>query len=81
MIVDGDLKHVILKCAAVNEIDLNVLETLGLINIRLKELGIDLSVSEAKGLVMDRLCRCDLPDQLMGKVNLSQLRSYCERTP
>lgn len=41
-------------CSAVNEIDLSALEPLELINVRLKELGIDLSLSEVRGPVMDR---------------------------
>jgi SulP family sulfate permease len=47
-------------CSAVNEIDLSALETLEAINIRLNELGIDLSLSEVKGPVMDGLARAHL---------------------
>ncbi|MEP3944590.1 sodium-independent anion transporter [Ascidiaceihabitans sp.] len=54
IIDDTDIKNVVLMCCAVNEIDLSALEPLELINVRLKELGIDLSLSEVKGPVMDR---------------------------
>jgi SulP family sulfate permease len=71
VIEDKGLKHVILMCSAINEIDLSALETLELINIRLRELGIDLSLSEVKGPVMDRLRRGHFLDRLTGKVYLS----------
>lgn len=76
-IVDGtDIKHVVLMCSAVNEIDLSALETLELINVRLKELGIDLSLSEVKGPVMDRLQRGGLLKHLTGRVYLSQFAAF-----
>lgn len=73
---DKDLKHVVLMCSAVNEIDMSALETLQLINIRLKELGIDLSLSEVKGPVMDRLRRGHLLEHLTGQVFLSQFEAF-----
>jgi SulP family sulfate permease len=73
---DKELKHVVLMCSAVNEIDLSALETLELINIRLKELGIDLSLSEVKGPVMDRLGRSHLVEHLTGRVYLSQYDAF-----
>jgi SulP family sulfate permease len=76
IIDDRDLKHVILMCSAINEIDLSALETLELINIRLKELGIDLSLSEVKGPVMDRLRRGALLEHLTGDVYLSQFAAF-----
>ena len=76
IIDDGDLKHVIWMCSSVNEIDLSALETLELINIRLKELGIDLSLSEVRGPVMDRLRRGALLEHLTGGVYLSQFEAF-----
>jgi SulP family sulfate permease len=66
------LKHVILMCPAVNEIDMSALESLEAINQRLKELGVRFHLSEVKGPVMDRLRRCDFFSHLNGKVFLSQ---------
>ncbi len=66
------LKHVILMCPAVNEIDMSALESLEAINERLKELGVRFHLSEVKGPVMDRLRRCDFFGHLNGKVFLSQ---------
>lgn len=76
VVKDKNLKHVILMCSAVNEIDLSALETLELINIRLQELGIDLSLSEVKGPVMDRLGRSHFLENLTGKVYLSQYDAF-----
>ncbi|NNK17493.1 MAG: sulfate permease, partial [Sulfitobacter sp.] len=68
IIDDKSLKHVVLMCSAVNEIDLSALETLEGINTRLKEMGITLSLSEVKGPVMDRLQRGDFLEHLTGAV-------------
>lgn len=76
VVEDKDLRHVVLMCSAVNEIDLSALETLELINIRLKEIGIDLSLSEVKGPVMDRLKQSAFLDRLTGQVFLSQFEAF-----
>ena len=73
---DRSVRHVVLMCSAVNEIDLSALETLEGINDRLKELGIDLSLSEVKGPVMDRLRRSQFLPHLTGQVYLSQFDAY-----
>jgi SulP family sulfate permease len=66
------VEHVILQCAAVNEIDLSALEALENIDHRLRERGISLHLSEVKGPVMDALKRTDFLDRLSGEVFLSQ---------
>ncbi len=66
------LKHVVLMCPAVNEIDMSALESLEAINERLKSLGVKLHLSEVKGPVMDRLKRTHFLDELSGEVFLSQ---------
>ncbi len=82
---DEKLKHVVLQCSAVNEVDLSALDTLQVINHRLKDSGIKLHLSEVKGPVMDRLQRSHFLDELSGKVFLSQyqaqeeLASVCTR--
>lgn len=68
----GDLKHVILMCSAVNEIDMSALESLEAINGRLKARGITFHLSEVKGPVMDRLKTSSFLDDLTGKVFLTQ---------
>lgn len=69
---DKDLKHVIIMCSAVNEIDMSALESLEAINHRLESMGLCLSLSEVKGPVMDRLKRSHFLDELTGRVFLSQ---------
>jgi sulfate permease, SulP family len=66
------LKHVVLMCPAVNEIDMSALESLEAINERLKSLDVKFHLSEIKGPVMDRLRRSDFFAHLNGKVFLSQ---------
>jgi len=65
------LQHVILQCAAVNEIDLSALEALEAINHRLREQGLTLNLSEVKGPVMDTLKKSDFLQHLSGKVYLT----------
>ncbi|MDC0598836.1 sulfate permease [Gammaproteobacteria bacterium] len=66
------LKHIILMCTAVNEIDISALEILEAINKRLKELNIGFHLSEVKGPVMDMLKKTDFLSYLNGQVFLSQ---------
>lgn len=71
-----DMKHVVLMCSAVNEIDLSALESLEEINQRLSDMGVTLHLSEVKGPVMDRLKRSHFLDALSGHVFLSQHEAY-----
>ncbi len=73
-----ELRHVILMCSAVNEIDASGLESLEAINHRLIDGGIGLHLSEVKGPVMDRLKRTHFVEELNGKVYLSQSRAFAE---
>lgn len=66
-------RDVILMCSAVNSIDASALESRQHINLRLKDAGITLHLSEVKGPVMDRLKRSHFLDRLAGNVFLSQL--------
>lgn len=67
-----NLRHVILMCTAVNEVDMSAMESILAINTRLGELGIKLHLSEVKGPVMDGLVRADFLSKLSGNVYLSQ---------
>ncbi|MCJ9429610.1 SulP family inorganic anion transporter [Kordiimonas marina] len=75
------LKHVVLMCPAVNEIDASALESLEEINSRLKTSGVTFHLSEVKGPVMDRLERSSLLQHLTGKVFLSQYKAIEELAP
>ena len=69
---DQEIKHVILQCTAINEIDLSALESLEMINERLHEMGVKLHLSEVKGPVMDRLKQAHFLQEMTGRVFLSQ---------
>ncbi|WP_417450629.1 SulP family inorganic anion transporter [Kordiimonas sp.] len=71
-----ELKHLILMCPAVNEIDASALESLEAINHRLSDAGVQFHLSEVKGPVMDRLERSDFLVELSGQVFLSQHQAY-----
>ena len=70
-----ELEHVILQCAAVNEIDMSALEALESIDHRLGELGMRLHLSEVKGPVMDALHKSDFLEGLSGRVFLTHHRA------
>ena len=72
---DRTIRHVILQCSAINEIDLSALESLETINQRLQEMDVQLHLSEVKGPVMDRLKREHFLTDLTGKVFLSQFEA------
>jgi sulfate permease, SulP family len=73
---DLAVKNVVLMCSAVNEIDFSALESLEVINQRLKDLNIGLHLSEVKGPVMDRLKASHLLENLNGRVFLSQFEAW-----
>lgn len=77
---DADLRHVVLMCSAVNEIDLSALETLEALNHRLADMGVTLHLSEVKGPVMDRLARSPFLSDLTGQVFISQFQAWCRLT-
>lgn len=70
------LKHVILMCSAVNEVDGSALEVLEAINHHLAALGIGFHLSEVKGPVMDMLQHSPLRQQLNGRIYLTQYQAY-----
>ncbi|KPQ08586.1 MAG: sulfate permease, SulP family [Rhodobacteraceae bacterium HLUCCA12] len=66
------LKHLVLMFSAVNEVDTSALESLEMIQAKLRDAGVTLHLSEVKGPVMDRLRRSDFLDHLDG-LYLTQL--------
>ena len=77
----SDIKNVILMFSAVNEVDYSALESLEAINLRLKDLGVGLHLSEVKGPVMDRLKKSHFIDELNGEVFLSQYEAAMALSP
>lgn len=75
------LKHVVLQCSAINDIDASALESLEAIEHRLRDAGIALHLSEVKGPVMDRLQHTDFLRHLSGKVFLTHYRAVATLAP
>lgn len=69
------LKHVILNCSSVSNIDLSALETLEEINTELRKLDIQLHFSEVKGPVMDKLQQSHLMQSLSGQIFLTHYQA------
>jgi sulfate permease, SulP family len=81
VVPDCPLRHVVLMCSAVNEIDMSALESLEAINHRLRDLGVKLHLSEVKGPVMDRLRRAHFLEELTGRLFLSQYDAMMALVP
>lgn len=79
--VNPDVRDVVLMFTAVNAVDASALESLEMINGRLREAGIRLHLSEVKGPVMDRFHRCDFLQELNGKVFLTQYDAMAALAP
>ena len=76
-----ELKHVLLQCSAVNDIDASAMESLEAIAQRLNDAGIALHLSEVKGPVMDKLNRTDFVSHLRGQVFLTNYQAIETLTP
>lgn len=75
------LKHLVLQCSAINDIDASALEGLQAINLRLRHAGVMFHLSEIKGPVMDRLRRSDFLDQLSGQFFLTHFQAVAQLAP
>ena len=75
------LRHVVLQCSAINDIDASALESLEAIHQRLVEAGISLHLSEVKGPVMDRLQGTEFLRHLSGQVFLTHYQAVAALTP
>jgi len=75
------LRHVVLQCSAINEIDASALESLEAIDKRMKDAGVLLHFSELKGPVMDRLRSTELLQHLRGQIFMSQYQAVETLSP
>ncbi|HTH12353.1 MAG TPA: STAS domain-containing protein, partial [Acidovorax sp.] len=66
-----ELRHVVLQCSAINDIDASALDSLEAIDQRLRDAGVQLHLSEVKGPVMDKLQRSEFLQRLSGRVFLT----------
>ncbi len=76
-----NLRHVVLQCSAINDIDASALESLEAIEKRLRDADIALHLSEVKGPVMDRLQRSDFLPHLSGRIFLTHYQAVAELAP
>jgi SulP family sulfate permease len=75
------LRHLVLQCSAINDIDASALESLEAIEHRLREAGIALHLSEVKGPLMDRLQHTAFFKSLQGQIFLTQYQAVATLTP
>ncbi|WP_227519988.1 SulP family inorganic anion transporter [Mangrovitalea sediminis] len=75
------VKHVVIMCSAINQIDASALDSLESLNRRLQDAGVKLHLSEVKGPVMDHLRDSDLLSQLSGQVYLSHYEAIKDLDP
>jgi len=67
-----EIKHLVLICSAVNEIDTSALESLESLIARLRDMGVTMHLAEVKGPVTDRLLRTSFFEHLApGRIFLS----------
>ena len=74
----ANLKHVVVNCSSVSNIDFSALDALAEINNELQKLNIKFHLTEIKGPVMDRLNESDFLKSLSGKVYLTHYQAMHE---
>lgn len=77
----GELRHVVLQCSAINDIDASALESLEAIEARLREADIQLHLSEVKGPMMDRLSRTPFLAHIGGRIHLTHYQAIAALAP
>jgi sulfate permease, SulP family len=76
-----ELRHLVLQCSAINDMDASALESLETIKSRLDDAGITLHLSEVKGPVMDRLRGTPFAAHLGDRIFLTQYQAVAALTP
>ncbi|WP_322097265.1 sulfate permease [Pelagibius sp. Alg239-R121] len=80
-VADPQVRHVVLNCAAVNEIDASALESLEALIERLEAAGVALHLAEVKGPVTDKLRRSESFCAHAGRLYLSHYDALSELDP
>ncbi|ENW92369.1 SulP family inorganic anion transporter [Acinetobacter dispersus] len=75
------LQHVVINCSSISNIDLSALEMLEDLNQELKQLHIQMHLSEIKSPVMDRLSKSQLINELTGQIFLSHYQAIQTLSP
>lgn len=70
------VRHVVLVCSAINDIDYSALEMLEQLDRQLQSQNVHLHLSEVKGPVMDKLRRAEFLRHLSGQVFISQFDAF-----
>lgn len=78
---DAGVRRVVLICSAINQIDSTALGVLTQMERNLDARGIEFTLAEVKGPVMDRLRETSLGQRLQGKVFLSTHDAFMQPVP
>ncbi len=78
---DATVRRVVLICSAINQIDTTALGVLTQLERNLAARGIEFTLAEVKGPVMDRLRGTELGQRLDGKVFLSTHDAFMQPVP
>ena len=78
---NSEVKHIIIMCTAINEIDLSAFEVLESVNEHLREVGVVLHLSEVKGPIMDCLEKTEFLQHITGNIYLSQHQALADLDP
>jgi SulP family sulfate permease len=78
---NSEVKHIIIMCTAINEIDLSAFEVLESVNEHLREVGVVLHLSEVKGPIMDCLEKTEFLEHITGNIYLSQHQALADLDP
>lgn len=79
--VSPQVRHLVLMCSGVNQIDASALDALEGIAEQLRSAEVQLHLAEVKGPVMDRLQRSDFLQRFGGQVFISQYQALCTLDP
>lgn len=79
--VSPQVRHLVLMCSGVNQIDASALDALEGIAEQLRSAEVQLHLAEVKGPVMDRLLRSDFLEHFGGQVFISQYQALCTLDP
>ena len=78
---DASVRRVVLICSAINQIDATALGVLTQLERNLAARGIEFTLAEVKGPVMDRLRGTELGQRLQGRVFLSTHDAFIQPAP
>ncbi len=72
-----ELKHVVINCSSISDIDLSALEMLEDLDTELFKVNIRLHLSEVKGPVLDKLAKSNWLKHMSGQIFLTHYQAIC----